>query len=256
MRLSSNLIKSNYIYFNDNNRRIIDSNCKMPVAKEVVPDTNVEPQFVEGLNPTPIDLVDDDSYIEQELELLEEANQRAAQIIEEARIQAENDKSDVYNKAKEEGYKAGYEEALEKIAIKERALENERVELIKEYEQNARDIEPVYADLLISYLRKLTGIVAEEHSEVILYLIRQSVSGAEPSNFYRIRVSKEDYPTVESQRDIIESLLKKEAEVELFEDSSLNKNACIIETDNRVIDCGLHVQLENLLTDIKFLSRT
>ncbi len=257
MRLSSNLIKSNYIYFNDNNRRIIDSNNKIPIVVEpVIEEVNDDVEFREGLNPTPIELINDEDYVEQSQEVIEEANQKANQIINDARIQAENEKNSIYNSAKEEGYKAGYEESLEKIATLEKELENKKNQLIKEYEEKIKEIEPSYGELLIAYLKKLTGIAAEEHSDIILYLICQSISGSEQSNSYRIRVSKEDYPLVEAKREEIETLFKKEVEYEILEDISLSKNDCIIETDNRVVDCSLQIQLDNLITDLKILSRT
>lgn len=215
-----------------------------------------ETGFVEGLNPRPVEMIENEQYEVQEQERLEEANQKAEQIIADAIAKAENEKASILNAAKEKGYRIGYEEGLEKIRILEQELESKKIQLLQEYEEKLKGIEPFYGELLIEYIRKLTGIAAEEHADVILYLIRQSISGSEQSNVCKIRVSKEDYPVVDAKRDEIESLLKQEVDFEIIEDSNLYKNDCIIETDNRVVDCSLQIQLENLITDLKILSRT
>ena len=48
--------------------------------------------------------------------------------------------------------------------------------------------------------------------------------------------------------------MKENAVVEIVIDSKLEKSQCFIETDTSVIECSLDVQLENLITDLRFLA--
>ena len=48
--------------------------------------------------------------------------------------------------------------------------------------------------------------------------------------------------------------MTKDVNIDIFEDKSLNKNECIIETDGGVFNCSLEVEMKNLIKKIKVLS--
>lgn len=51
-----------------------------------------------------------------------------------------------------------------------------------------------------------------------------------------------------------EKCVSEGVEFDITEDDSLKENQCIIETDQRIIDCSLDVQLQNLKDQIKMLT--
>ena len=133
-------------------------------------------------------------------------------------------------------------------------LKNQIKDNAREQQRIIQSIEPQYTNLVIKLLEKLTGIVSSEHKSVILYLIQKALEDNENDENYCIRVSREDYEYVKNSVDVIKSLLKENAIVEIVIDNKLKKSQCFIETDTSVIDCSLDVQLENLITDLRFLA--
>lgn len=261
MRLSYNLIKSNYIYRNPSEKRVIDSNHQMEQIvqsnKAFVPVNFVssEPsEFVEGLNPVEVELVVDEQTEQRANEIIDEALEKAEKILDEARIQANIEKNTVFDTAKTSGYQEGLIKAQTEIDLQKNELKAKEMQLENDYREKLKEIEPFMVGLLIDYLTKLTGVVAEEHEEIIVYLIRQAITGSDSSKSFTIKVSKIDFPYVNEHRSEISSNLKSDVILDILEDPGLDKNECIIETDNRVIDCGLKVQLDNLIADLKLLS--
>ena len=54
-------------------------------------------------------------------------------------------------------------------------------------------------------------------------------------------------------KDEILDYVGHDIELEIVPDYTLNENACTIETDAGIFDCGVDVQLDNLMKDIKAL---
>ena len=59
---------------------------------------------------------------------------------------------------------------------------------------------------------------------------------------------------VSSRRAYFAKELKEGTELEITEDASLSANQCIIETDNKIVDCSLDAQLDNLREQIRMLA--
>lgn len=261
-RLLSNLIKSNYIYFDERDKRVIDSRSKDNLFQpEIIVNEKTENQdnhnFEPGISAVSLDITTYQEDIKQkENEILESANQKALQIITEAVISSNVEKENIFDQAKRDGYVAGYEEGQKEVTKIKNDLEEKKVDLVEAYEEQIKELEPTCVELIINYLRKLTGIMATEHKDIIRHLINQALLGDSSSENYTIKVSKEDYPFVSSHQDQITESFKNDAKLEIIEDNSLTKNQCLIVTDNRIIDCSLDVQLDNLITDLKILSQS
>jgi flagellar assembly protein FliH len=114
-------------------------------------------------------------------------------------------------------------------------------------------VEPKAAGIIADLIQKMTGILVDEKKEVILYLIEKAMKNKDKSNEYTVKVSKEDYETVMSGRELLLEAIGRDTVLNVSEDSSLKKNQCFIETDLRIINCSLDVQLNNLVTDLKLI---
>ena len=115
-------------------------------------------------------------------------------------------------------------------------------------------LEPKVASLLISLVQKLTGVLIEEKQEIILHLIEQAFLETEGSKSFLVRVSKEDYDFVSSHKTELLWKLKEGTELEIIKDPALYKGQCMVETDSKIIDSSLDVQLKGLIADLKLLA--
>lgn len=159
--------------------------------------------------------------------------------------------------ARSEGYNRGVEEgradsAREMDELRQN-LEAEYKERLTALEEQENNLEPAFADLIISLVGKITGVICENKKDVILYLIGSAMKNMERTSSIVLRVSKADIARVSSKKATLRMLAKEVQEFDIVEDSSLSENQCIIETDNKIIDCSLDAQLSNLEEHVKLL---
>lgn len=264
--LSSNLIKFNYVNYDDEDKIVIDSDSKLPFFKplgfdnlEIVKTSQLAEAeggldgFVPGLQAMPISQVEERDFeaIKKEADdIINNANEEAKSIIVNAKAEVERMKEE----AKNVGFQQGYQEGKDEVLKLQEDLKNQILENAKEQQRIIQSIEPQYTDLVVKLLEKLTGIVSSEYKSVILHLIKKALVDNENDEKYCIRVAREDYEFVKNKVDEVRSLLKENAIVEIVIDSELERSQCFIETDTSIIDCSLDVQLENLITDLRFLA--
>ena len=115
-------------------------------------------------------------------------------------------------------------------------------------------LEPQFAHVVCELLEKLTGVVASEQEDLILHLIRSGLKDVR-KNAERIviRVSPEDAMTAEVHKKELLDELGGDVSIDIQSQESMEKNECIIETDNQMLDAGIKTQLENLTIAVKML---
>lgn len=280
----SNLIKS--VYFtniNEGEKCVIDSDSRI---EEFIPDIytqsgiddGVEPfkfrqlsdmaenaveatGFTDGLNVISMDEVIDG----ERQKLSEEAAKAGMEVINEARAQADEiiaeanfAAKDIKNQAYDAGFAQGLEEGKTQGAV---LLEEKRAALVRDYdkrfkmlEEQEKELEPRFASIIAGLVEKLTGIICENKKDVIVHLIDQALRNLEKTSKIILRVSREDITAVSSKRGELMKDIKEGTEFEIVEDVGLVHNQCIIETDNKIVDCGLDAQLDSLREHIKTLA--
>lgn len=270
----SNLIKYPYANLADKEVFVIDSDARgnqfvsfresetnLPPKRgqKVVPVNPVSAgseEFTAGMNLINADeiLVDEIKKNKEQAEkILEEARRRADELLVEAQNNVKKIYKDAYESGKIEGYSAGEVEARENILMLEEELNQKIEDQEAEYKNLLEEIEPKYVKVLISLLQKLTGVILEEQHDTLLFLIKQCMANLDKSSKYVIRIAKEDGYLIESQKEEIKAIVGEDATVEFWEEKSLKKNECIIETDLQMVDCGFQTQLTNLIETLKFL---
>lgn len=269
----SNVIKS--VYFtnvNEGEKCIIDSDSRI---EEFIPgiysqsgmeeefetfqfrqlsevaDTVEEGQFEDELNTN--DIEEENILDEQRQNLLEEAQAQADEIIAQAQAAAEN----IKNQAYETGMAQGIEEGKKQGAV---MLEEKRAELVENYnrrlqklEEQEKELEPHFASIIAGLVEKLTGVICENKKDVIVHLIDKALKNIEKTSRIVLRVSKDDIAVVSSKRNMLTKDIKEDIEFEIIEDTGLIQNQCIIETDNKIIDCSIDAQLDSLRKQIKMI---
>lgn len=182
-----------------------------------------------------------------------EAREECDRIIAEAREDLEKEKEAMYYEAKEQGYQDGLAAGQNECEALKQELTEKLSSIDKEFEKKVDELEPAFVDLLINLIQKITGILVEDRRDLILHIIRQSILDMENSNDYVIHVSKDDFDFVNSKKQELLFELKGN-NIEVVEDPVLQRAQCTIETDTRIFDCSLDVQLKNLIADIRLLS--
>ncbi len=266
----SNLIKWNYINLESENRRIIDSDRskKNPVFEQIAataeqPDRKREKKgpsadgFQEGMKTVNYDEILKKEREQIEIEknaVLSEARKQADEIILQARQAAENIKNDAYTSGHESGREAGKAEALEILEREKEKLREYQEQLDAGYQERLTAMEPMIADFMARLIEKLIGVVAEDKEEIILYLVRCGLEQTGKSKHFTVRVSPEDYPVAEAQKERLMLLMDGQGELAFREDKGLTKNQCVIETDTAIIESSLDIQLKNLTEDIRLMA--
>ncbi|NLY49084.1 MAG: hypothetical protein GX059_08720 [Clostridiales bacterium] len=263
--MSSNIIKSYAIRYEPKDKMTIDHRDKdeeLQARRISRLSLNQDDDgFTQGIAAAVVEpVIDEQEQQKKAAEIVEKAKKEAAAIIESAKQEARR----LEQEARESGKKAGYEEGMKSAQaeirqIKENLAKQQEMQQA-EYKRLLESIEGETAELVISLLTKLTGIMAEDKKDVILYLVEKALGSENGNGFANgngggscmIRVSNEDYDILAEKKDYIEGIVKRE--IQIVADGQLGKNQCLIETENRLIDCSLDVQLNNLVTDLKLLS--
>ncbi|MCL1997929.1 MAG: FliH/SctL family protein [Turicibacter sp.] len=184
------------------------------------------------------------------------AEQQAATLLEEMRVQGEKDAAAALEVARDEGYQKGLDEA-QKVGDKIKAdAEAVLVAAKKERDEIHLAIEPDAVQLIIDILEKLMGDIVNVHPNVIISLLK--LGFAESTQLYQsekitIRVSEEDFPQVSLEQDELIALAGGKAELEIISDKGLSRSDCIIETPFGGIDVSLTPQFEAIKENLIYL---
>lgn len=270
--LSSNIVKWNYIHFDNEEKRVIASDEKKELLAEIlaVPKETINNIFDkkaqsanEAVENEEMPTVEesDEAFLEEKERIKEEAEEilanarkEAEELIAAAKAEANSIKEAAYQVGKEDGYADGMKQSEHQL-IKEKAkLEEEKQANLAEYERLLEEAEPKFVDVMIGLIGKITGVSIENKKEVILYLVHKGIQHIGRSEKYVIHCSSEDYMMLEEEKGRLCSLIGRADGIEILEDSSFKKNQCIIETNNKIFDCSLDIQLKNLIETLKLLN--
>ena len=197
----------------------------------------------------------------QAQEVLEAARREAENLKSQAMIEAQQEleamKNRAYEEGKAQGYDDGYGEAVAQVEEQKNQLAQERKRLEAEYQDLVEELEPRFVEALTDIYEKVFRVDLKKEQNIIMHLISSTMHKIEGSNTYLIHVSKEDYPYVSMKKnEVLVTSVSANASVEIVEVMTLGANDCIIETDGGVFDCGLGTQLEELSQKLRLLSYT
>ncbi len=263
----SNLIKSVYFNMNPEGSRVIDSDSQVEQFIPAFfhqPEETEEidaPDFQVGMSVLNMEDVrqEERRKVEQEAseqmnQILEQARQEASDILQQAEIGAQAIRDQAAAEGRNQGFAEGKAEAEALLREEEEKLRQKWLEEKRKLEEEAAGLEPKFADIMAMLIEKITGVVCQDKKEIIVYLIHQAMNQLERTNSVILRVSKEDILSVSGKRAEWKSCLPENVELDIVEDDSLQATQCIIETDNKIIDCSLDIQLQNLKEQIKLLT--
>ncbi len=281
--MSSNLLKFGGNYAPQKERRIIDTNDLIAQRISSLMEEISQPEnkgFTEGLKVEEVDVsalvaeqdvqpaeeqaeaFDEESIRDRARTIIDEAKEAAGRILQEAIAQGEEESARIREEAQEQGYQEGlkqaqleYEKRKQELAEKERGLEDTRKRLEAQYDELVAELEPKFIDTLSGIYEHLFHVELSGYRDVLLQLIGDCLRGTEGCKSFQIHVSKEDYNYVSSKKArLLEAAGAGEVTLEIVEDPSMHRNACVIKTEHGIMDCGLGTQLDELTRRLKLLA--
>lgn len=185
--------------------------------------------------------------------ILSMAESNAAEILR----RAGDERVQILQNASEEGFKEGYQDAVqqcrEKYDQKQAELEMNYQMQQAELQKQKEEMEPALVETILELFSHMTGVLAKDKKDLILTVVNNTLEGLDVSNNYIIRASKEEAAFLRENK---EKLLTcgDDISIEIVEDMSLKRGQCMIDTDIGIFDCGLDIQIEGLMDDIKIIS--
>lgn len=281
MLSSPNLYKYNQVVLQDEKTRVIDSNER--IAERIAAlsknlQTSIEEEngedfpeeFSDGINAMQVSqLLDEESgnVIKAEPpyegpspeEILEQAKEQADRLLTQARQEAEEIKNRAYEEGAAKGQADGYAKgSREAEALKDqlrREYQEKEEHLTRIYQEKIEEIEPGLIDVLTDIYEHIFCVKLSDNRDVIVHLLGNTLRSMEGSSEYLIHVSGEDLPFVSMQKEtLLEAGGVARARFDIVEDITLQKNQCLIETENGIFDCSLGVELRELKKQLLLLS--
>lgn len=266
----SNLYKQRYVVTDEKNARIINSNALIEEKlEELAKQQEFQPLpendgFVAGLNMEAVEVVPKEEVpsteetTEQKTvqaeEILKQANEQAEEILNTAKSQAE----EICNQAQKEGHQQGLSEgrqqAQEELNELRCQIENEKKEMQADYQRQLEELEPKLVDVIADVFEQVFHVQFDDKKDILIYLIQKTILGIEDAKEFRVKVGEEDAGFLEKHMDEIREKVGSAVSVELMTDANMKDRQCIIETDAGIFDCGIDVQLENLVKALRSLS--
>ncbi|HZX45994.1 MAG TPA: FliH/SctL family protein [Clostridia bacterium] len=204
----------------------------------------------------------EDGTWEEALGILENARERAAQII----TRAEEKSREIYERAKQEGYEKGYEEGYEEgerkgfadghdrgrqqglatvdeimeeaVEIRRRALETK--------ERMVREAEAEVVRIVIEIAKKVLGEQVKTDREAVLGLVRKALEKCTYTNSVTLKVSPDDYDVVVSYKKKLLAEAEGITQLDIEAEETMSRGSCLIETNAGVIDAGIEAQMTRI----------
>ena len=265
----SNLVKQYYVANSSETTRIIDSNKR---AEEVIKArgfSGFQPlNFIkadEVVEEVTEEIAEENDAVSEDIEkILEEARAQADEIIKIANRKAEeilinaNKKAErIYEDSKKKGYEEGSQDKLADVMKMQEGVVDEintkKQELENEYQLKADTMERDIVEVLIQVFNKVFHIQFDNKKEILIHLIKSTLMNVEVGKEFRIHVSHNNYKFINSHLDDIKQNIGNDVNIEVVNDAALGAQDCQIETNFGVFDCGIDMELNALIKDIRTL---
>lgn len=286
--MSDMLYKANSIVLKGEDKRVIDSNHivseRLRMLSEILESQPFDDYseefadgFVEGLDASEVEqLLDENGYPAEEeyvrelpqvdtQQIIDEANEqaeliiadanaRAREIIDAATAEGENIKANAAAEGREQGYSEGYNDAMAKGQELEAELAAKAQLMEDDYAKRIEELEPYFVETLTDIYSHVLGIDLKKQSQIILYLLQDTIRNIDGGRNLFVHVSKDDFQTVNQAKEELTVGLGTNVNVEIIEDLTLGSLECFVEAESGIFDCGLGTELELLKKELILLS--
>lgn len=269
MRSLSNVIKYERVYFNQEEKKLIDSNDKggftpisfrnnehiMMPSSEESEDEFVSEEEREDVDPEAFLMEEREHFLEEAEKILADAKAQADFILRQAKEKASQLHEQGLAGGRELGYQEGKIQAQAELQQELDRLSEKEADLEADYQNRLQQLEPSMVELTIGLVQNITGVLMEGRESILTNLVKRALGQVKRNDTFIIKVGHEDYPRIYQERGTLLQCIGEGKSLEIEEDSSLALGQCMIETDDRIIDCGVDTQLEGLFENLRLLSR-
>lgn len=184
-------------------------------------------------------------------QILQQAKQEANLLIDQANMQSDQIRKNALQDGKQQGYEEGITQASEKANLEQQEFDARKEQLEEEYKIRFSDMEAGLLDVIVEVVEKVFHIQFSDKKEILLYLISNTITNVDSCKEFQIRTGQDNYLYIETHKEDITSRIGQDIRISVVADSSMSENECTIETDVGIFECGLGIQMENLVKDIK-----
>lgn len=278
----SNILKQYRVAGEDKNVRVINSNS---MIKQIFADSISRPAdsytgissdaqssnrkvrdtqesgFNDGINAAVVTEIDVSAEKERLLEeakleadsILDKAKAEASRLLDEAKQRAQI----LYADNKSKGYEDGLAECQREFDEKEISLRQELSDkessLKSKYDAYSKELESDLIDAIIQVFNKVFKIQFDDKKDILFHLVENTMSNIEVGKEFRIHVAHSNYKFMMSHLAEIQERIGNDIDIEVVNDANLDTSGCFIETSFGVFDCGIDMELNNLVKDIRSL---
>lgn len=260
----SNVIKSGMVRFDNNDKKVINPFEQVDLQEnneeEIQETEEIKPLVTKDINSILKEkeqmLRDQEANLKVRYQnIIEVAENKADEIMEEARKLSKEVKEEAAITGQREGYEQGLARAAEEINIMKAELQAKEGKLEDEYNAKITKFERDFIGVFVSLCERMFGIIIDDKQEVLYHIINRTLLDTEKSNNYLIRVSSKDYEFINNKKQLLYDCVTEKANIDIVESETLTQNKCLIETDNSVIDCSVDTQIKNLMIELEMLSK-
>lgn len=194
------------------------------------------------------------SLRQQTEEAKKQAQKQAEELLAKAKQEAETAKESILKIASGQGYEEGLNRAKQEESRITAELEAQKQKVQEEYERRVSELEPAFVEIVKDLVRKLTGVAYENHTEVLTYLIEQGLSASEKDTSFTVLLHPEDLERIRDRVPQLQEKYQEKLKLEFRPDESRKPGDCILENENRRLDCSLGTQMEGLLDSLSMLA--
>ncbi|WP_461255696.1 flagellar assembly protein FliH [Treponema sp. R80B11-R83G3] len=197
---------------------------------------------------------------EEEAErIIADAKVKASEHEEEVRKSLETERREAKEQGKTEGKEDGYAEGKAEV---DRLIERTQVVLERAQDKRAdilsdTEKEIIYLVLLIT--RKVIKVISENQRDVIISNVVEALRKVKAKGNITIKVNLADLKLATEHKQDFIALMEGVKNINIVEDSSVDKGGCVIETDFGEIDARIASQLaeiENRILEISPIKAT
>lgn len=237
-----------------------DAQSSLGKTESLSPDTQ-ESGFNDGINAAVVTEIDVSAEKERLLEeakleadsILDKAKAEASRLLDEAKQRAQI----IYADNKSKGYEEGLAECQRDFDEKEISLRQELSDkesaLKSKYDAYSKELESDLIDAIIQVFNKVFKIQFDDKKDILFHLVENTMSNIEVGKEFRIHVAHSNYKFMMSHLAEIQERIGNDIDIEVVNDANLDTSGCFIETSFGVFDCGIDMELNNLVKDIRSL---
>ncbi len=179
-------------------------------------------------------------------EIIREAESKAEDIVQKARLEAVDIKEIAFRSGYEEGQKAAAEEARVALGSVSKALEEALDRLASLKDDILSKAEDDIVRLTVAIAEKLVCRELKQHPDAIVSIVKETISAAKGNREITIKLHHDDLMTLNQHLSGLMEHIGETRELKIEEDTAISPGGCIVETDTNLIDMSLEARIESI----------